>query len=75
MKRFWLGPLAAAAVAGGLAMANAQALPVLDSLKLSASEQGVTEQVHRRWRHRHRHCHRRCWWHRGHRHCRRVCHR
>lgn len=70
MKRFCLIPLAAAAVSAGLFLSTAQAAPaltLLDSLKATASEQGIVTDVRRR-------CHRVCHWHRGHRHCRWHCH-
>ena len=50
MKRFWLIPLAAAAVSAGLFLSTARAAPaltLLDSLKATASEQGIVTDVRR----------------------------
>jgi hypothetical protein len=73
MKRFWLVPLAAVAIAGGLSVTSARSSPatsLLETLRGTAAEQSVTADVRSR-----RRCYRRCYWHRGHRHCRVRCYR
>jgi hypothetical protein len=69
MKHFWVVALAVSSVTAILSVSTAQAAPALvhDSLKATASEQGVVTDVRRR-------CHRVCRWHRGHRHCHWHCH-
>jgi hypothetical protein len=69
MKRFWLIPVAAAALAGAASMAQAApASSLLDGVKVAATEQaGKATQVHYRWyRYRYhyhrRHHHHRRWW-------------
>lgn len=71
MKRIWLIPVAAAALAGAASMAQAApASSVLDGVKAAATEQaGTATQVHYRYRwHRwhgyrwHRWRHHRRWW-------------